>query len=209
MKKLVTRKDSGGIFLVLAILLGLASALGAIGYPIYHSFAYNRLHLIAREVADDPNSHSKEEITNAGTEFLNMVKDGVESGSGPNTAPSLGGKLIVQAEEALRRVRAQEYVVKIGINPAQPVPCHPVTVHVEVLNSMTGTPVHYSVVGTDGVKFGGILPTDGNGRISFNAPGSWQGASHTIRVTVGSVSKPYTYTFPVNPADVDEEPAQE
>lgn len=205
MRNRSTRNDRGWIGAILVILLGIGALLGMLGYAIKNSFAYNNAHRIAREIADDPSSHSGEEISNSGVELFNLMKDSVEAGSTGNTAPGLPGKLILQAEDALRRVRTQEYVIKIGINPAQPVPCHPVTVNVEVLNSVTGTPVSYSVAGTDGVKFGGVLPTDANGRLSFNAPGSWQGASHTIQITVGSVSKTFTYTFPVNPADVDEE----
>jgi hypothetical protein len=191
-------KGEAGLVLeaVIALILGAAALLSILGYAIKGSQEYNHFHMIAREVADDPNSHTDEEILNSGDSLVKMMNATTQGGSiVPGTGGGLGVKMLLQAEEALREVRNQEYVIKIVVIPPDPAPKQSVTVTITVLNSLQGTPVSYSLTGTDNYKQGATLHTNQNGQISFVVPGGAQGVSDTFTISAGSVTEKYTYTF--------------
>lgn len=184
------------VLYLLLMAISAAGILGILGYAVIGSSEYNRMHQMARDIADDPNSHTDEEITNAVKEFHDMANNVVQSGSiVPGQGGGLGVKLLLQGEKAINDVQLQQYVIKIVANPANPDPYEDVTVTVTVLNSLTGTAVQYSVVGTDGYTQNGTLSTDENGQISFSIPGGGEEVTDTITVTVDSVTQTYTYTF--------------
>lgn len=182
----------------ITLIFGVVGMLSLIGYAIKNSQEYNRFHQIARDVADDPNSHPNEEILNSGDALVKMMNQAVQSGAtagGSNVVGGLGVQLVLQAEDALNDVRNQQFVIKIVVNPVDPAPFQTVTVTITVVNSVTGTPVHFSVVGSDGFTKAGTLNTDQNGQVSFTVPGGAQGVVDTITVTVDSVKEEFTYKF--------------
>lgn len=183
---------------LISLLLGSASVLGIFYSAISNSTEYNRFHRIAQEVADDPNSHTQEEILNAGEALHDMMKETVDSGAtgiGGQTGGGLGVKLLVQGEDALRKVRLQQYIIKIAISPADPAPQESVTVTIEVVNSIEGTEVIYSLVGSDGYKQTGELITNAAGMVNFSVPGGDEDVVDTFNVTVADINEKYTYTF--------------
>ncbi len=197
--KVEFRKGGLIITAVIAIILGLVSILGILGYAVKNSSEYNKMHQIARDVAEDPNSHSDVEILNSGDALVKMMNETVQGGTtgagGGLTGGGHGVKLILQAEEALRKVRIQAYVIKIVPSPASPVAGQAVTVAITIVNSIQGTEVNYSLVGSDGYTQNDTLATDQNGQVSFSVPGGEGGVTDVITVTVGSVSEVYTYKF--------------
>ena len=113
-----------------------------------------------------------------------------------NTGKTTGDQLRKEAEDTLEEIRNQEYVIKISVNPADPAPKQTVSVTVTVLNALEGTPVSYSVAGTDGYSQSGTLSTDQNGQVSFSIPGALEeGVVDTVTVTAGSITEQYTYVF--------------
>jgi hypothetical protein len=183
---------------LISLLLGAASLLGIFYGAITNSVEYNHFHRIAKEVADDPNSHSEEEILNAGEALHDMMKETVDRGAtgiGGNTGGGLGVKLLVQGEDALRKVRLQQYIIKITINPADPAPYQTVTVEIEIVNSIEGTEVVYSLVGSDNYKQTDTLITNTAGMVTFSVPGGAEDVIDTFNVAVGDINEKYTYTF--------------
>jgi hypothetical protein len=195
------RDRQGGsilLTLVISLLLGAVSVLGIFYGAITSSSEYNKFHRIAQEVAEDPNSHSEEEILNAGEALHDMMKQTVDNGAsgiGGKTGGGLGVKLLIQAEDALRKVRLQQYIIKISIFPADPAPDEPVAVTLEIVNSIEGTEVIYSLVGSDYYTQNDKLTTDTNGIVTFSVPGGEEGVVDNFTVTVGSISETYTYSF--------------
>jgi len=184
--------------LVISLLLGAVSVLGIFYGAITNSSEYNKFHRIAQEVAEDPNSHSEEEILNAGEALHDMMKETVDNGAsgiGGKTGGGLGVKLLIQAEDALRKVRLQQYIIKISILPADPAPNESVTVTLEIVNSLEGTEVTYSLVGSDNYTQNDKLNTNTDGIVTFYVPGGEDGVVDNFTVTVGSISETYTYSF--------------
>lgn len=182
--------------LLLVLFLSIAGILGILGYAVTGSSEYNRMHRIARDIADDPNSHTDEEITNAMEAFHDMASNVVESGTiVPGQGGNLGVKLLLQAERKLNDVQKQKYIIKVTINPPDPGPWENVVVTANILNSVTGTSVNWSVSGTDGYSNSGTSTTDENGDISFSIPGGGEGVTDTVTITVGPVTEEFTYTF--------------
>ncbi len=183
---------------LISLLLGAVAILGIFYGAITNSTEYNRFHRIAQEVAADPNSHSQEEILNAGEALHDMMKEAVDKGTtgvGGSTGGGLGVKVLVQVEDALRKVRLQQYIIKITISPADPAPHQSVTVTLEIVNSIEGTEVTYSLVGSDNYRQNDTLTTNVGGIVSFTVPGGAGGVVDTFTVTVGDISEEYTYTF--------------
>ena len=195
------RDRQGGallLTLVISLLLGAVSILGIFYGAITNSSEYNKFHRIAQEVAEDPNSHSEEEILNAGEALHDMMKETVDNGAsgiGGKTGGGLGVKLLIQAEDALRKVRLQQYIIKISILPADPAPNESVTVTLEIVNSLEGTEVTYSLVGSDSYTQNDNLTTNADGIVTFYVPGGEEGVVDSFTVTVGSISETYTYSF--------------
>lgn len=195
------RDRQGGallLTLVISLLLGAVSVLGIFYGAITNSSEYNKFHRIAQEVAEDPNSHSEEEILNAGEALHDMMKETVDNGAsgiGGKTGGGLGVKLLIQAEDALRKVRLQQYIIKISILPADPAPNESVTVTLEIVNSLEGTEVTYSLVGSDNYTQNDKLTTNTDGIVTFYVPGGEEGVVDNFTVTVGSISETYTYSF--------------
>jgi hypothetical protein len=195
------RDRQGGallLTLVISLLLGAVSILGIFYGAITNSSEYNKFHRIAQEVAEDPNSHSEEEILNAGEALHDMMKETVDNGAsgiGGKTGGGLGVKLLIQAEDALRKVRLQQYIIKISILPADPAPNESVTVTLEIVNSLEGTEVTYSLVGSDSYTQNDNLTTNADGIVTFYVPGGEEGVVDNFTVTVGSISETYTYSF--------------
>ena len=195
------RDRQGGallLTLVISLLLGAVSVLGIFYGAITNSSEYNKFHRIAQEVAEDPNSHSEEEILNAGEALHDMMKETVDnsaSGIGGKTGGGLGVKLLIQAEDALRKVRQQQYIIKISILPADPAPNESVTVTLEIVNSLEGTEVTYSLAGSDNYAQNDKLSTNADGIVTFFVPGGEEGVVDNFTVTVGDVSETYTYSF--------------
>lgn len=193
-------REEGSLVLtaLISLLLGAVAILGLFYGAITESTEYNRFHRIAREVAEDPSSHSDEEILNAGEALHDMMKEAVDkstTGVGGQTGGGLGVKVLVQVEDALRKVRLQQYVIKITIIPVDPAPLQPVTVNLEIVNSIQGTEVSYYLVGTDKYTQSGTLPTNADGIVTFSVPGGKEGVVDTFTVTVGDVSEEYSYKF--------------
>lgn len=183
---------------LISLLLGSASVLGIFYGAITKSVEYNHFHLVAQEVAEDPNSHSDEEILNSGEALHDMMKQTVDNGAtgiGGQTGGGLGVKLLIQGEDALRKVRLQQYIIKITISPADPAPKESVTVTIEIVNSIEGTEVIYSLVGSDGYKQTGTLITNAAGMVTFSVPGGDEDVVDTFNVTVGDINEKYTYSF--------------
>jgi hypothetical protein len=96
------RDRQGGallLTLVISLLLGAVSILGIFYGAITNSSEYNKFHRIAQEVAEDPNSHSEEEILNAGEALHDMMKETVDNGAsgiGGKTGGGLGVKVTTQ-----------------------------------------------------------------------------------------------------------------
>jgi hypothetical protein len=195
------RDRQGGallLTLVISLLLGAVSILGIFYGAITNSSEYNKFHRIAQEVAEDPNSHSEEEILNAGEALHDMMKETVDNGAsgiGGKTGGGLGVKLLIQAEDALRKVRLQQYIIKISILPADPAPNESVTVTFDIVNSLEGTEVTYSLVGSDSYTQNDNLTTNADGIVTFYVPGGEEGVVDNFTVTVGSISETYTYSF--------------
>lgn len=195
------RDRQGGallLTLVISLLLGAVSVLGIFYGAITSSSEYNNFHRIAREVAEDPNSHSEAEILNAGDALHDMMKQTVDNGAsgiGGNTGGGLGVKLLIQAEDALRKVRLQQYIIKISILPADPAPGESVTVTLEIVNSLEGTEVTYSLVGSDNYTQNDKLTTNAAGIVSFFVPGGAEGVVDNFTVAAGDISETYTYSF--------------
>jgi hypothetical protein len=185
-----------GLGVLLVLFLAIAGILSMLGYVVTGSTQYNRMHRMARDIADDPNSHTDEEITNALEEFHDMASNVVESGSiVPGQGGNLGVKLLLQAERKLNDVQKQKYIIKVTITPPDPGPWENVVVTANILNSVTGTSVSWSVSGTDGYANSGTSSTDENGDISFSIPGGGQGVTDTVTVTAGPVTEEFTYSF--------------
>ncbi len=180
-------------YVILGLLLGLASVLGILGYAVKGSHEYNHMHQIARDIAEDPNSHTDEEINNAGEAFVNMASDMVDAGiTGPG---GIGVKALIKTERMIRDIKNQAYVIKISPEPANPIAGNPVTVTVTVVYATEGTEVNYSVAGSDGYTLSGTMPTSSAGTIYFVVEGGEPGVTDTITINVGSVTEVYTYTF--------------
>jgi hypothetical protein len=197
-RKLSLRSEAGvgALGALITILLAAAALLSILGVAVKNSTEYNRFHAIARDVADDPSSHSDEEILNSGQALYDLMNETTQGGTiVPGTGGALGVKLILQADRALNDVRNQQYIVKISTSPADPGPGQGVTVVVNVLNSLTGTPVQYEVSGSDGYHDTGTANTDSGGSISFFVPGGAEGVTDVVVITVGSVQETYTYVF--------------
>lgn len=198
---LFPRNRQGGSLLLTAVfslLLGAVSVLGIFYGAITNSSEYNKFHRIAQEVAEDPNSHSQEEILNAGEALHDMMKETVDkgaSGIGGKTGGGLGVKLLIQGEDALRKVRQQQYIIKITILPANPAPNESVTVTLEIVNSIEGTEVTYSLVGSDSYTQNDKLTTNADGIVTFFVPGGEEGVVDNFTVTVGEINETYTYSF--------------
>ncbi|MBI5663999.1 MAG: hypothetical protein HZC49_02745 [Nitrospirae bacterium] len=181
---------------VIAIIFATVALVSVLGYAIKGSQEYNHFHRIAREVVDDPNSHTDEEILNSGEALVQMMSEATQGGTiVPGTGGGMGVSMVLQAEDALRKVRNQQYVIQIVVDPADPAPKQSVTVTITVLNSLQGTPVSYALAGTDNYKQGGTLNTNQSGQISFVVPGGAQGVSDEFTISAGSVTEEYTYTF--------------
>jgi len=195
--RLFSRNWQGGfIGALLAVLLAAAALLGIFYSAIKNAPEYNRMHRIAQEVAADPNSHTDAEITNAGEQLYNVMKSAVESGtSAPGVGGGLGVKELIKVEDALRRARLQQYVIKISVNPPDPGPLQGVDVTLEIINAGAGVAVTYSLSGTDGYAQGATLSTDQSGKVSFHVPGGAAGVKDTFTVKVGPVTEIYSYVF--------------
>lgn len=198
---LFPRNRQGGSLLltaVISLLLGAVSVLGIFYGAITNSSEYNKFHRIAQEVAEDPNSHSQEEILNAGEALHDMMKETVDNGAsgiGGKTGGGLGVKLLIQGEDALRKVRQQQYIIKITILPADPAPNESVTVTLEIVNSIEGTEVTYSLVGSDSYTQNDKLTTNADGIVTFFVPGGEEGVVDNFTVAVGEISETYIYSF--------------
>lgn len=181
---------------IIALILGAAAILSILGFAVKGSEQYNHFHQLASDVAANPNSHTNEEILNGGQALVDMMNQTTQGGAiVPGTGGGMGVRMLLQAEDALNKVRNQQYVIKITPSPADPAPKQAVTVTITVLNSLHGTAVSYSLSGTDGYSQSGTLYTDQNGQVSFVVPGGAQGVVDTISVTAGSVTAQFTYTF--------------
>lgn len=193
-KMLFSKKGQRGaalVELVVATALIIVAALVAKGYydmgAIQQLPEYQNLQQLIKNKKADPSSVTDEQLRQALENFRSAVSD--------QFGDRLGDKLMSQAEETLDKIRNQQYVIKISVNPADPAPFQTVSVTVTVLNSLEGTSVSYSVVGTDSYTQNGTLSTDKNGQVFFSIPGGAEGVVDVITVTVGSVTEEYTYQF--------------
>lgn len=181
---------------LITIILAGAALIGIFHAAITNSTEYNRLHRNARNYADNPGSVSEDELLNSGEALVKLMRETVKEGAGAPETTGAGVKLLLEAEEKLQEVRQQKYVIKVVANPAAPALKQGVTITITVMNSITGTTVKYSLVGTDGYKKSGTLATDGNGQCSFYVPGaSKEGTVDTVTITVGTVIETFTYQF--------------
>ncbi len=70
--------------------------------------------------------------------------------------------------------------------PVDPKPGETVTITISLAPAEFETEIKYSVSGTDGYTDSGTTLTDGDGKINFTIPGSYEGVVDTIKVTVPS-----------------------
>jgi hypothetical protein len=190
---LSTNGQRGFIGALIAVLLAAAGLLGIFYSAITTSSEYNHMHRLAQEVAADPNSHSDEEILNGGEALYNMMSKTAQSAGG--VPGGLGAKQLMVAEEALRKIRQQQYIIVITLSPPDPGPYEGITVTLEIQNSLTGTPVTYSLSGSDGYHKGATLTTNAQGTVSFSVPGGASGVTDVFTVTVGPITQTFSYTF--------------
>lgn len=191
-----------GFGLIFTFFFTLLMALGALILAgksfIQADVRYVHCQQVAADIADDPNSHSQEDINDCVTAFKDLFSQATQAGAGAggsNVVGGLGVKQILVAGDAQDKVRNQQFVITIVASPAAPAHFQPVTVTITVLNSTTGTPVTYTLAGSDGYHQGNTLTTDDHGVVSFTVPGGAVGVTDVITVTVGPVTQTFTYTF--------------
>jgi len=148
---------------------------------------YKNFVALVQKAKAAPSSVTEEQLKQALENFRSAVSN--------KFGESAGSQVMIRAQEAIEKIKKQQYIIKIIVSPADPAPYENVSVTVTVLNSLAGTLVSRSVVGTDGYTQSGTLSTDTNGQIFFTIPGGAKGIVDVVTITAGSVTEKYTYTF--------------
>lgn len=94
--------------MVIGLIMGLIGVLGILGFAIEGAPEYNEIHRIAQDIAEDPNSHTEEEINGATDRFLDMATDVVRAGTvGPGgaTGGGIGINVALYHIDKLREAR--------------------------------------------------------------------------------------------------------